>query len=156
MSRAVLIALVATALAAGPALADKKIRQDEDKKERNAARKKKETQSAVKEKSESRLFYSRHRGYARKYYVDTYGRGKCPPGLAKKGYGCLPPGIAAKRYYIGQPLAPAIILEPVPYGLARQLGPAPVGYKYGIVDGDVVMLAAGTLVVVDAIDPWLD
>ena len=31
-----------------------------------------------------------------------YGVGGCPPGLAKKGNGCMPPGQAAK--FIGQPL----------------------------------------------------
>ena len=34
-----------------------------------------------------------------------YGVGGCPPGLAKKGNGCLPPGQAAK--FIGQPLLAA-------------------------------------------------
>ena len=29
-------------------------------------------------------------------------RGSCPPGLAKKGNGCLPPGQAKKLYNVGQ------------------------------------------------------
>lgn len=29
-------------------------------------------------------------------------RGNCPPGLAKKGNGCLPPGQAKKLYNVGQ------------------------------------------------------
>ena len=44
-----------------------------------------------------------------------YGVGGCPPGLAKKGNGCMPPGQAAK--YIGQPLLAAArygALEPLP------------------------------------------
>jgi hypothetical protein len=44
-----------------------------------------------------------------------YGVGGCPPGLAKKGNGCMPPGQAAK--YIGQPLLAATrfgALEPLP------------------------------------------
>jgi len=44
-----------------------------------------------------------------------YGVGGCPPGLAKKGNGCMPPGQAAK--FIGQPLVTATrfgVLEPLP------------------------------------------
>jgi hypothetical protein len=44
-----------------------------------------------------------------------YGVGGCPPGLAKKGNGCMPPGQAAK--FIGQPLIRATrfgALEPLP------------------------------------------
>jgi hypothetical protein len=44
-----------------------------------------------------------------------YGVGGCPPGLAKKGNGCMPPGQAAK--FIGQPLVAATrfgALEPLP------------------------------------------
>ena len=44
-----------------------------------------------------------------------YGVGGCPPGLAKKGNGCMPPGQAAR--FIGQPLIAATrlaALEPLP------------------------------------------
>lgn len=47
-----------------------------------------------------------------------YGVGGCPPGLAKKGNGCMPPGQAAK--FIGQPLASAArlaALEPLPLSM---------------------------------------
>jgi hypothetical protein len=37
-----------------------------------------------------------------------YGQG-CPPGLAKKGNGCLPPGQAKKLFGIGQRLQPAYV-----------------------------------------------
>lgn len=36
-----------------------------------------------------------------RYYAIT-SQGNCPPGLAKKGNGCLPPGRAKKMYNIGQ------------------------------------------------------
>ena len=32
----------------------------------------------------------------------TYNGGRCPPGLAKKGNGCMPPGQAKKYYNVGQ------------------------------------------------------
>jgi hypothetical protein len=31
-----------------------------------------------------------------------YGAGGCPPGLAKKGNGCMPPGQAKKMFNVGQ------------------------------------------------------
>ena len=37
-----------------------------------------------------------------------------------------------------------------------ELGPPPVGYEYGIVDGDVLKLAVGTRLVVDAIRSIVD
>lgn len=92
----------------------------------------------------------------RDWYGETYGRGHCPPGLAKKRNGCLPPGIAKKRYAIGAPLPGGIVLQPLPGDLARRLGPPPRGYRYGIVDGDVVKLAIGSLLVVDALGGLLD
>jgi len=40
--------------------------------------------------------------------------------------------------------------------LVTRLGPAPVGYEYVVVDGDVVKLAVGTRLVVDAITALLN
>ncbi|HYJ82521.1 MAG TPA: hypothetical protein VEW26_06725, partial [Allosphingosinicella sp.] len=36
------------------------------------------------------------------YYRNEYSAGRCPPGLAKKGNGCLPPGQAKKLFARGQ------------------------------------------------------
>lgn len=91
----------------------------------------------------------------RSSYLDWYTReyhGGCPPGLAKKNNGCLPPGQAKKRYAIGAPLPHGVVLGPLPSSLAILLGAAPPGYRYGILDGDVVKLAIGTALVVDAIE----
>lgn len=78
-------------------------------------------------------------------------RANCPPGLAKKNNGCQPPG-QAKRYTLGQPLPRDIVIGPVPDQISVRIGLPPVGYVYGMVDGDLVKLVAGTLLVVDAID----
>ena len=59
-------------------------------------------------------FTTEQRGAAQGWYVEKYGRGKCPPGLAKKANGCLPPGQAKKRYVVGQPLGPGVTYGPVP------------------------------------------
>jgi hypothetical protein len=88
----------------------------------------------------------------RDYWHDEYERGHCPPGLAKKHNGCMPPGQAKKRYRVGYPLPPDVIVVPVPVVLLPRLAPCPPGYRYGMVDGDLVKLAVGTLLVVDAID----
>jgi hypothetical protein len=97
------------------------------------------------------VFASREREIARTYFVERHGKGGCPPGLAKKNNGCLPPGQAKKRYAVGQPLSHGIRYEPVPHELELRLGPAPHGYAYVMLDGDLLKLAVGTALVVDAI-----
>lgn len=85
------------------------------------------------------------------WYGKKHGRGHCPPGLAKKNSGCLPPGLAKKRYRVGERCHEDWI-RPVPDDLLVVLGPAPKGYLYASVDGDLLKLAVGSLLVVDAID----
>jgi hypothetical protein len=97
------------------------------------------------------VFADRDREVVHRYYVESSGRGDCPPGLARKNNGCLPPGQAAKLYVVGQPLARTVVVNPLPPVLVQRLGPAPVGYEYVMVDGDVLKLAVGTRLVVDAI-----
>lgn len=98
------------------------------------------------------VFSDHDRDEARAYFSQKYGRGNCPPGLAKKNNGCLPPGQAKKRYQVGQPLPRGVVYVEAPPDLVVRLSPAPSGYKYVVVDGDLVKLALGTLLVVDAID----
>ena len=100
----------------------------------------------------SLVFGDKDRSAARDYFVSRYGRGNCPPGLAKKNNGCLPPGQAKKRYLVGQRLSPDVIYIDAPAELVVRLTPPPSGHKYVVVDGDLVKLAIGTLLVVDAID----
>ena len=101
-------------------------------------------------------FTTPQRDAARGWYLEKYGRGNCPPGLAKKGNGCLPPGQAKKRYVIGRPLGPGIVYGPVPPELSVRIGPPPGGHLYVTLDGDLLKLAVGTLLVVDAIDGLVD
>ena len=104
-----------------------------------------ETQATV-------VFIDTQREAARSYFVTQHGRGNCPPGLAKKNNGCLPPGQAKKRYVIGHSLPHGIVIDELPVELSVRIGPAPAGFRYGIVDGDLVKLAVGTMLVVDAIE----
>ena len=101
------------------------------------------------------VFNDTLRGAVRTYFVDTYGRGNCPPGLAKKNNGCLPPGQAKKRYVVGQRLPNGIVVAELPRELSIRIGVVPAGYRYGLIDGDLVKLAIGTMLVVDAIDGFV-
>jgi hypothetical protein len=96
-------------------------------------------------------FTTGQREAAHGWYVESYGRGNCPPGLAKKNNGCLPPGQAKKRYAVGHPLPADVRWGPPPPSLATRLGPPPAGYLYVSLDGDLLKLAVGTMLVVDAI-----
>lgn len=98
------------------------------------------------------VFAPEQRHVVQEYYVAKHGRGHCPPGLAKKNNGCLPPGQAKKRYTVGRPCPPDVVIHEVPAELSVRIGVPPPGYRYGVIDGDVVKLAVGTMLVVDAID----
>jgi hypothetical protein len=102
------------------------------------------------------VFSSHERETVQGYFVEKHGRGNCPPGLAKKHNGCLPPGQEKKRYVIGHPLPTTVVVQEVPKDLVVRIGVAPPGYRYGIVDGDLVKLAVGTALVVDAIQGLLN
>jgi hypothetical protein len=48
------------------------------------------------------------------------------------------------------------VVERVPPVLITRLGPVPAGYEYAMVDGDILKLAVGTRLVVDAIQAIVD
>ena len=101
-------------------------------------------------------FTADQRQGAQAYFVEKHGRGGCPPGLAKKHNGCLPPGQAKKRYTIGHALPRDIVTQKVPAELSVRIGAPPSGYSYVMLDGDLVKLAVGTMLVVDAITGLVD
>ena len=161
MLRTVGLVLLAAALGASPAAAKDK-NKDKDKGHKDKSKGKVTTVQVVETERKPTvvrtvtgdrvvLFADRDREIIRTYYVDTYGRANCPPGLAKKNNGCLPPGQAKKRYVVGQRLPQTIVYQAAPTILVQRLAPAPSGYQYVMVDGDVLMLATGTRLVVDAI-----
>jgi Ni/Co efflux regulator RcnB len=78
----------------------------------------------------------------------VYSRGHCPPGLAKKG--CIPPGQATK-WRRGYPLAQDVIYYDLSPEMARRIGSPPAGYRYVRVAQDILMIAIGTGIVVDAV-----
>lgn len=95
-------------------------------------------------------FEDRHRVIVREYYVEQFRSGRCPPGLAKKHNGCMPPG-QAKKWQIGRPLPRDVIFYEVPQPLVLQIGAPPSGYRYVRVASDILMIAIGTGIIVDAI-----
>jgi len=139
-------AIAAASLAAAPAMADEHGKgkgKGHDKKEQKAER--------HEEVREGAYFSEQHREAARRYYVEEYGHGKarhCPPGLAKKHNGCMPPG-QARKWAVGQPVPRDVVVYEVPRPVLVQLPPAPVGYRYERVGGDIVLVRINGRVVVD-------
>ncbi|MFA5915821.1 MAG: RcnB family protein [Burkholderiales bacterium] len=95
-------------------------------------------------------FEERHREIVREYYGEQFRSGRCPPGLAKKHNGCMPPG-QAKKWQLGRPLPRDVIYYNVPQPLVMQIGVPPRGYRYVRVATDILLIAVGTGMVVDAI-----
>lgn len=95
-------------------------------------------------------FGDKQRVVVRNYYGSEYKAGRCPPGLAKKNNGCMPPG-QAKKYTVGQRLPGNVVYYAVPQRVVYQLGAPPSGYRYVRVASDILLLAIGTSIVVDAI-----
>jgi len=86
----------------------------------------------------------------RQYFGQQFASGHCPPGLAKKNNGCLPPG-QAKKWGLGQPLPGGLPYYPLPADLLARLLPPPAGYQYIRVASDVLLMAVGSRMVVDAV-----
>lgn len=96
-------------------------------------------------------FNDQQRNYARQYYSQNYGHGrKCPPGLAKKNNGCMPPG-QARNWAVGQPVPRGVTVYTVAQPVLRQLPPAPYGYRYARIGGDIVLVQQQNNVIVDII-----
>ena len=93
------------------------------------------------------------------YYRTEFSAGRCPPGLAKKGNGCLPPGQvnrAPKLWVVGQPLPPAVFYEPLPPAVTQQLAPVPPGYGYVRVEDDVLLMDMTNRMVADVVNDLND
>jgi len=97
------------------------------------------------------FFGDDQRRAAQDYYGGQKAKGFCPPGLAKKNNGCMPPG-QAKKWSRGQPLPRDVVFYPVPNQVIVKIGLPPAGYKYVRVANDILLIAIGTSLVVDAIE----
>ena len=170
MRRFILLVSVALALVfsavfvASPALADKPSKAGGKKAEKDSE---KETQGKQKQGKghdrgvsgeedwhgvkPSQHFSEESRIYIHKYYGDKFRSGGCPPGLAKKNNGCMPPG-QAKKWMIGRPLPREVVVYDLPPAVLVQLGPVPPRHRFVRVASDILMIAVGTGMVVDAIE----
>ena len=154
------LALVFSALfVANPALADKPSKAGGKGAEKNSEKK---TQGKGPDRGvsgeenghgvkASQHFSNESRIFIHKYYGDTFRSGRCPPGLAKKNNGCMPPG-QAKKWMIGRPLPRDVIFYDLPPEVLVQLGPVPSRHRFVRVASDILMIAVGTGMVVDAIE----
>ena len=74
----------------------------------------------------------------------NYGANACPPGLARKGNGCLPPGQARRIFAVGQRV-------PVGYNFYTPYSNIPVAYRdrYGLVTDGRYIYRDNSIYVVD-------
>jgi len=101
-------------------------------------------------KEHGRHFSDHDRVVVREYYQAEFHSGKCPPGLAKKHNGCLPPG-QAKKWHVGQRLPGDIVYYQLPPAVIVRLPSPGPGQQYVRVASDILVIAVGTRMVVDAI-----
>lgn len=96
-------------------------------------------------------FGERQRAAVYDYYGQPARPGKCPPGLAKKGNGCQPPG-QAKKWSMGRPLPRDVQYRPVEADVRVRLGNRPAGHEFVRVASDILLIAVGSAMVIDAIE----
>lgn len=138
-------------LAIGPAMAEKPSWAGGGKADREERTDKRDNPRDDRRDGDRRShFEERHRVIVRDYYGAHYSSGRCPPGLAKKHNGCMAPG-QVKKWRIGRPLARDVIYYSVPQPLVVQIGQPPSGYRYVRVASDILLIAIGTGMIVDAI-----
>ena len=135
--------MIAAAVAAGPAYAEKPSWA-------GGHGNKKEEREARGERG-PRGFDQSRREKVREFYARELKRGDCPPGLKKKRNGCMPPG-QAKHWQVGERLPQDVVYHDLPSQLKVEIGVPPAGYRYVQVANDILMIAAGTGMVVDAIN----
>jgi Ni/Co efflux regulator RcnB len=151
-------------LAIGPAIADKpswagggnsdkgnhQDKSNNQKSERQDGEQRSRHEGGGPQVKSNEYFGDRHRTIVHEYYSEQFRSGHCPPGLAKKNNGCMPPG-QARKWTVGRPLPRDVIYYEVPQPLLVQFDRAPAGYRYVRVDSDILLLALGTGMVIDAI-----
>ncbi len=132
---------------------EKKAEKREDKAEKREYKAEKQARKDDHDRNRPRVggyFDDRHRQSVNTYYTSYSGK-SCPPGLAKKNNGCMPPG-QAKKWHVGQPLPSNVTVYSVPQPILVTLPPAPPQYRYVRVASDILLIAAGSRMVVDGIN----
>lgn len=156
-----LAVLLAASLAVSPVLADPPAHAGGGKGKGNAHARKDDDKDGRKERHSHHshdgggiavnvYFGDGDRRVVREYFESEFRSGHCPPGLAKKNNGCLPPG-QAKKWARGKVLPPDVEIYPVPPEIEVRVR-VPAGHKLVRVAEDILMIAVGTNMVVDAIE----
>ncbi len=157
-----LILVMAGLCAMGSAYADKPAWTGGDKSEKQGQKEKgpkkqeagpedRTSHGASRDQVRAQVYFGdRQRVVVRDYYAAEFRSGHCPPGLAKKNNGCMPPG-QAKKWRVGHPLPRDVIYYDLPPAVVVDLGPPPAGHRYVRVGLDILMIAIGTGMIVDAI-----
>jgi len=96
-------------------------------------------------------FDSRQRTQVQDYYRKESRAGHCPPGLAKKNNGCMPPG-QAKKWATGRALPKGVVYTAIDPRVLVRLGTPPAGHRFVQVAADILLIAVGTSMVIDAIE----
>jgi len=147
-----LILFAAGMLAAAPALADRDEHNDRHEgRSKHGQGKHKSSDRNEREGGRHGHFSDQHRTAIHEYYAEQFRTGRCPPGLAKKRNGCMPPG-QAKKWKVGHPLPREVVYYDLPPAVVMQIGPPPSGHRYVRVASDILLIAIGTGMIVDAID----
>jgi Ni/Co efflux regulator RcnB len=163
LSHRVAALAIASAFIAAPAFAQGQ-GHGKDKHEEKAERKADKHAEKAERKAEKRAekrhreeikhgayFNDQQRTYVREYYTQQYGNARrCPPGLAKKNNGCMPPG-QAKKWDVGQRIPAGVQVYSVPQPVIVHLPPAPYGYRYVRLGGDIVLVQVQSNLIVDII-----
>ena len=129
---------------------DQRWERDDDRRRHGERRDARDRRAPVVVLTPGSYFNDGQRRHVHQWYGDQYRAGRCPPGLAKKNNGCMPPG-QAKKWRVGQTLPAGVVYYPVPQPVLVQIGPPPAGYRYVRVANDILLLAVGSRMVVDAI-----
>lgn len=154
---------VAGIVAAGSAMADKggkhegkdkrdnqRNEQRDDRRDDNRQERREEGRRDGIQHGDRGHFQEQQQVMVREYYGNQFRRGRCPPGLAKKHNGCMPPG-QERKWQVGHQLPRDVVYYAVPQPLVIQIGQPPSGYRYVRVASDILLMAIGTGMIVDAI-----
>ena len=95
-------------------------------------------------------FGDQHRTVINNYYVEQYRSGHCPPGLVRRDNGCVPRG-HARKWQVGRQLPRDVIFYDLPPQVIVELGPPPPHHRFVRVASDILLIAVGTGMVVDAV-----
>lgn len=110
-----------------------------------------------------RHFEERHRPIVREHYQREWHAGRHPPGWANRHHqrydhwqhrhhGHVNHHGHFKPWRRGYPLHHEVIYYEVPVQVVSHLGPPPRGHRYVQVAGDILLIAIGTALVVDALE----